>query len=397
MARMLASFAALMAAVAVASAALAPLYEHGEVIPNEYLVVFSKEATEELRRAHFAHLNTRLASASFQVMSEFNINNDFTGYAATLDTEALHVVRRMPLVAYVERNQVFRVTDCTLQEGATWGLVRVSERALKIRGDYKYDLDAANVDAYVIDTGIYVQHSEFEGRASWGTDTIDRPPREVDGHGHGTHVAGTVGGKVYGVAKQVKLIAVKVLNAGGSGTTQSVVAGINWAVQHHQRKGEDRPSVANMSLGGGRSAALDNAVNSGVGAGIVFVVAAGNSNGNACNFSPAAAARAVTTGATDNTDGRASYSNFGTCTKIFAPGTAVTSAWIGSPTAINTISGTSMASPHVCGVAALFMGANPAASPDDALAYLRNMATKNVVRNPGTGSPNLLVYTSCAE
>jgi subtilisin family serine protease len=242
------------------------------------------------------------------------------------------------------------------------------------------------VRAYIIDTGIRTTHNEFGGRATFGANYANG--QDEDCNGHGTHVAGTVGGSRYGVAKGVTLIAVKVLNCAGSGTTTGVINGINYVagVQIY-------PAVANMSLGGGASQSLDDAVNKAVFLGVTFAVAAGNSGANACNYSPARAANAITVGATTSTDARASYSNYGGCVDIFAPGSSITSAWKNSNTATKTISGTSMASPHVAGVAVLYLEANPGATAGAVSTALINGATDKKVTNAGSGSPTKLLYS----
>ncbi|GAB3853951.1 hypothetical protein GCM10029963_46150 [Micromonospora andamanensis] len=244
--------------------------------------------------------------------------------------------------------------------------------------------------SYVIDTGIRTTHSDFGGRATWGTNTVDS--NNTDCNGHGTHVAGTVGGSAYGVAKATRLVAVKVLNCSGSGTNAGVIAGIDWVTANAVK-----PAVANMSLGGGASTSVDNAVINSINSGITYAVAAGNGNAlgqrqNACNYSPARAAAAITVGATQSNDAAASFSNFGTCVDILAPGVSITSGWHTSDTATNTISGTSMASPHVAGVAALVLSANPSWTPQQVRDYLVNNSTPNVISNVGTGTPNQLLY-----
>jgi len=292
-----------------------------------------------------------------------------------------------PLVEWVEADQVVNITQesCVEQPNAIWNLDRIAERELLLDGWYYYPLSAGEgVTVYVIDTGIYVQHNEFEGRAEWGwaMDNI-----QTDGNGHGTHVAGSVGGRLYGVAKKTTLVAVKVLGAGGSGSWADVIAGINW-VTNNARK----PAVANMSLGGGNTPAVVQAVENSIASGITYAIAAGNSNADACNFSPANAPSCISVGATTSSDFRASYSNWGRCVKINAPGTTITAAWIGNPNAINTISGTSMASPHVAGAAALVLAKNPIYSPAQVLQVLAAAATRDVLNDIRT-SPNLLLYT----
>ncbi|MFN4893594.1 MAG: S8 family serine peptidase, partial [Bacteroidota bacterium] len=254
-------------------------------------------------------------------------------------------------------------------------------------GSYTYNTDGSTVDAYIFDTGIRTDHVEFTGRRRSGYDAFGGTTN--DGNGHGTHVAGTVGGTLYGIAKGVNLVAVRVLDNAGSGTNTGVIAGVDWAAGDHTTK----PAVGNMSLGGGASTALDDAVRRAIADGIVMVVAAGNSNVDASTSSPARTLEAITVGATTSTDTRASYSNFGSVLDIFAPGSSITSAWYTSSTATSTISGTSMASPHVAGVAALYLEAYPGSTPAQVQDGLKASATANVVTSPGTGSPNLLLFS----
>jgi subtilisin family serine protease len=296
-------------------------------------------------------------------------------------------IARDPRVSFVEKEQIY--TASATQTGATWGLDRVDQRALPLSGTFSYTGSGNGVTAYIIDTGILTSHTQFGGRASSGFDAVTAGGSAIDCNGHGTHVAGTVGGSTYGVAKNVKLVAVRVLDCNGSGTTSGVIAGIDWVTANAKL-----PAVANMSLGGGASSALDAAVQRAITKGVTFAIAAGNSNLNACNYSPARVTAAITVGATTTTDSRASYSNYGSCVDLFAPGSGITSAWYTSTTATNTISGTSMATPHVAGVAALYLGANPAASPATVASAIRANATSGVVANRGTNSPNLLLFSN---
>ncbi|WP_442933338.1 S8 family peptidase [Micromonospora psammae] len=306
-----------------------------------------------------------------------------TGFSAKMSAGQARRLAADPAVAYVEQDRVLTVQGT--QSNPPWGLDRIDQRNLPLNSSYTYPNTATNVRAYIIDTGIRTTHTDFGGRASWGTNTVDS--NNTDCNGHGTHVAGTVGGTRYGVAKDVRLIAVKVLNCSGSGSTTGVVNGINWVTANAVK-----PAVANMSLGGGASSAIDNAVTNSVNSGITYAVAAGNSSANACSYSPARAAAAITVGATTSSDARASYSNYGSCVDIFAPGSSILSAWRTSDTASNTISGTSMASPHVAGAAALVLSANPSYSPAQVASYLTTNATPGKVTNPGTGSPNRLLF-----
>jgi subtilisin family serine protease len=282
----------------------------------------------------------------------------------------------------------------------SYGLDRIDQRALPLSGSFTYTATGAGVKAYVVDTGILLGHQDFGGRAVTGFDAVTSGGTANDCNGHGTHVAGTVGGTRFGVAKQATLVAVRVLGCNGSGSTSGVIAGVDWVARDHAA-GE--PAVANMSLGGGASTALDNAVKAAIADGVTFAVAAGNDGGfvgeltgaaNACNGSPSRVPEALTIGATAANDAKASYSSRGPCLDLFAPGSNIVSAWHTSPTATNTISGTSMATPHVAGVVAQHLQGSPSASPAAVAQHVLSTATPGVVGNPGTGSPNLLLFTA---
>jgi len=308
------------------------------------------------------------------------------GFAVEMTAEQAQALAQEPSVRYVEQDG--RVYASAVQSGATWGIDRVDQANLPLDHNYTYHADGTGVTAYVIDTGIRPLHREFGGRASVGTDTIGGGQNGIDCHGHGTHVAGTIGSNTYGLAKQVKLVGIRVLDCSGSGSDSNVIAGIEWMTQNHVK-----PAVANMSLGGDASAALDAAVQASIAAGITYAIAAGNSNTDACSTSPSRVPEAITVGATTNGDKRASFSNLGRCVDIFAPGQGITSAWGKSDTAINTIDGTSMASPHVAGAAVLYLQVHPTASPEDVAMALLGKATPGKVPNAGAGSPNLLLST----
>ena len=287
-------------------------------------------------------------------------------------------------VAYVQQNQKFTVSD-TQADPPSWGLDRIDQRDLPLDSSYTYANKGDGVTAYVVDTGVMVDHPTFEGRATGGYDAIDGDTDVTDGHGHGTHVAGTVGGAEYGVAKGVSIVGVRVLDDSGSGTTAQVAAGIDWVAQN-----ASGPSVANMSLGGPADDVLDAATQGAIDAGITFAVAAGNSSADASGFSPARVESAITVAASDDADSQAYFSNYGSLVDIYAPGVDITSSW--NDGATNTISGTSMASPHVAGAAALFLSANPDATPADVAAGLTSAATPDKITNPTGDTPNLLLY-----
>ncbi|QYJ04353.1 S8 family peptidase [Nocardioides panacisoli] len=279
------------------------------------------------------------------------------GFAASIPQAALGVLRNLDQVARVEIDRGVQAFD-SQQPTPSWGLDRIDQRNLPGDDEFTYTATGSGVTAYVVDTGIQINHPDFEGRASHGTDTIDGDTDATDCNGHGTHVAGTIGGEAYGVAKDVDLVGVRVLDCNGSGSTAGVIAGLDWVVANHQ----GGPAVANMSLGGGSSVALDNAVQRVIDDGITMAVAAGNSNADACGTSPARVPAALTVGASGENDARASFSNVGDCVDLFAPGVDITSTWLNNST--NTISGTSMASPHVAGVAAQYLSTAPGASPN---------------------------------
>jgi len=369
----------------------------GTLIPGQYIVVLKDDL---VMSASVSAVAAEMA-ATYGGELFYTYDAALNGFAITVpleksafavaglsQDERVELVEQDTIIAIAEEDAV----DAT-QTGAPWGLDRINQRNLPLNGAFSYTKTGAGVKVYIIDTGIRTSHNQFGGRASYGYDAVDGSLPADDCNGHGTHVAGTVGGSTYGVAKGVSLIAVRVLNCSGSGSNSGVIAGINW-VTNQKQANPTIPAVANMSLGGSASSALDAAVNNSINAGVTYAIAGGNSNANACNYSPARVGAAITVGATTSTDARASYSNYGTCLDLFAPGSSITSAWYTSNTALNTISGTSMATPHVAGVAALYLQGTTNVLPSTVASALTTNATPNVVTSRGTGSPNRLLFTN---
>ncbi|MGQ0842079.1 S8 family peptidase, partial [Actinokineospora sp.] len=377
------AFAVAAAIPAVAAEGQILTVSGAEAVKDSYIVVIKDSASPRSASAQTARSLTGRHGGLVKAAWRHALN----GFAAQLSVEQARRLAADPAVAYVQQDAVVRLTD-TQPNPPSWGLDRVDQRDLPLSSSYTYDTTASNVRAYIIDTGIRTTHTTFGGRATFGINTTG-DGNNSDCNGHGTHVAGTVGGSQYGLAKGVQLIGVKVLNCQGSGTTAGVVNGVDWVTQNAVK-----PAVANMSLGGGVDAALDTAVRNSIASGITYAIASGNSNANACNFSPARVAEAITVNASTINDARASFSNFGTCTDIFAPGEGITSSWNTNDTATNTISGTSMAAPHTAGAAALWLATHPTDTPAAVATALINNSTPNKITNPGTGSPNRLLYTA---
>jgi len=351
-------------------------------IPDQYIVVLRDDVQDV--DAETSRLVNQFGGDRFE---QFTYRRALKGFSVRMP-EAL--ARRMAgdaRVLYVEEDQ--EVSINATQSGATWGLDRIDQRDLPLNGTYVYNFTGAGVKAYIIDTGILATHTEFGGRVISGYTAISDGRGTTDCNGHGTHVSGTVGGATYGVAKSVTLVPVRVLDCSGSGSNSGVIAGVDFVTSNHAA---GQPAVANMSLGGGISSALDTAVNNSINDGVTYAVAAGNDNADACNGSPSRVANAITVASTTSSDARSSFSNWGSCVDTFAPGSSITSAWYTSTTATNTISGTSMASPHVAGVAALYLQGNTTASPSTVWAAIRDSATLNKVTSP-SGSPNRLLYS----
>ncbi|MGA5304853.1 S8 family peptidase [Nucisporomicrobium flavum] len=355
-----------------------------EVVPDSYVVVLKQDTSAVAGQART--LATRHGATVRRTYS-----HALRGFAATMSAQQARRMAADPAVAYVQPDVVHRASD-TQANPPSWGLDRIDQRNRPLNSAYTYSTTASNVHAYIVDTGIRTTHQDFGGRATSGFDAVDGGAAD-DCNGHGTHVAGTVGGSSYGVAKGVQLVAVRVLNCEGSGTTAQVVAGIDWVTANAVK-----PAVANMSLGGGADTALDNAVSRSIASGVSYSIAAGNGLFgiialDACTQSPARVPTAITVSAVDNADRKPSWPNRGTCVDVFAPGINITSAWGTGDTATNTISGTSMATPHVAGAAALYLATHPSASAADVHAAIVSNATTGVVTNPGSGSPNRLLYT----
>ena len=354
-------------------------------VPNQYIVVLNDLAAGPKGE----HSLVPTVAANLRAIHGGSVNRIYQhallGFSIRLPEAAARRLSLDPRVAFVEEDS--EITLSTAQANATWGLDRIDQRNLPLSTSYTYNSTGSGVKAYVIDTGIRATHQDLAGRVLAGTNTVDGTPSTEDCNGHGTHVSGTIGGTTFGVAKDVTLVAVRVFGCGNSTTTAAIIAGVDWVTGNHQA---GQPAVANMSLGGGANTSLDTAVRNMIADGVSCAIAAGNGNAlglpvNSCNQSPARVAEGITVGASDINDAKASFSNYGTCVDLHAPGVNITSSWATSDTATNTISGTSMASPHVAGVAALYLQGNPTASPALVQQTIKDLSTKGVVTGTSGG------------
>lgn len=358
-------------------------------IQGQYIVVLKDNAaslSSERNSLSRVSVVARNIAAQHRAKLLRSYNNVLRGFVVKADDRALARLLADPRVAYVEEDGMISIS--ATQTNATWGIDRVDQRALPLDTSYTYSTTAPTVHAYVLDTGVLLNHSQFSGRIGNGYDAVTQGGNANDCHGHGTHVTGTLGGTIHGIAKEVKIHPVRVLGCNGSGANSGVVAGMDWVVSN-----QIKPAVANMSLGDVTTPIIDEAVQRMHDAGVTVVVAAGNQNGDACKHSPARAPAAITVGSTEKNDARSSFSNYGTCLDIFAPGSNITSAGYSSPTGTANMSGTSMASPHVAGVAALYLASNPSATPTQVRNAIVNNATTGKVTDAKPGSPNLLLYS----
>ena len=363
------------------------LHKKAKKIANQYIVVFDEDPDptgagdfgETAAAADRKIAKTK--SGRVKDVYEYALK----GFSAEMTEEDALLLADDPDIALVEEDSEMEIV--ATQTGATWGLDRIDQANRPLNGTYVYTTTGSGVNAYIIDTGIRVTHTQFGGRAAAVFDAFGGSGNDC--HGHGTHVAGTVGGSIHGVAKAVRLFAVRVLNCSGSGTNSGVIAGVNWVTGNRIN-----PAVANMSLGGGVSTALDNAVANSIASGVTYAIAAGNSNVNASNSSPARVSSAITVGSSTSSDAKSSFSNYGSVVDIFAPGSSITSAWRTSDTAINTISGTSMAAPHVAGVAARYLQNNRTASPATVRNAIVNTASLSKLSGLPSGTANRLLFRS---
>lgn len=403
---------------------VAPLHSNDrEKVPHSYIITFKDSVSETHAQEHKSWVLTQHMSALSTLDHEFFSGDSglvhsfdigsgagsYRGYSGVFHPHTIDLIRAHPDVAFVERDSIVNASEYTEEGDAPWGLARISHRDglnLGTFNKYIYDSDGGEgVTAYVIDTGVYVKNEDFGGRAKWGA-TIPEGDIDEDANGHGTHCAGTIAGTKYGVAKKAKVVAVKVLKSDGSGTMSDVIGGVVWAARRHNEQVKKNPkgfkgSTANMSLGGGFSSSLNLAVDSAVKAGIHFAVAAGNDNTDACGYSPASSKKAITVGASALSDARAYFSNLGRCVDIFAPGLNILSTYIGSPQSVATLSGTSMASPHIAGLLSYYLSLQPksdsqfatsAVTPAQLKKNLIAFASKDLLTDVDRDTPNVLAF-----
>lgn len=401
------------------------------VIENSYIIVFKDDVdtsaivnhhvwVETVHTENMNMLRTRgvhhclpQEESDYGLKHTFSIGDAVRGYTGKFLPDTVEAIRHHDAVAFVERDTMVYASKLNVEKDAPWGLARVSHRAALSLGSfnkYLYEEEGGKgVTAYVVDTGTNIEHVDFEGRAKWGA-TIPAGDFDQDDNGHGSHCSGTIAGKKYGVAKKANVVAVKVLRSNGSGSMSDVVKGVEFVVESHlkdKNKKGYKGSTANMSLGGGMSNALNLAVNAAVRAGVHFAVAAGNDNDDACNYSPAAAENAITVGATGLSDDRAYFSNYGKCVDIFAPGVNIQSTYMGTKHAITTMSGTSMASPHVCGLLTYYLSLQPstdseysvkgAVTPAQLKKNLISFGTEGIITDLDKDTPNVLAFNGAGE
>jgi subtilisin family serine protease len=381
---------ATLAGLAAGSSALAAPTEAAvrgaggaSAIRDSYIVVLKDGGAAEDKVSASAHDLSRRYGGSLRN----SFSSTVRGFSARMTEKQARKLAANPDVDYVEQDHAVSVTGSQANP-ASWGLDRIDQQALPLSGSYAYPSTASTVHAYIIDTGIRTSHTDFGGRATSGYDFIDNDTNADDCAGHGTHVAGTVGGGAYGVAKGVSLVGVRVLGCDGLGSYSQIIAGVDWVT-----KNAVKPAVANMSLGGSAGSTLDDAVRKSIASGVTYAVAGGNDSADACSKSPARLAEAITVGAIDKTDTRGDFSNYGSCLDIFAPGVNILSASKASDTGTAWMTGTSMATPHVAGAAALVLAANPTYTPQQVRDYLVGASSTGSVKNPGSGSPNRILYT----
>lgn len=396
-----------------------------DIIPDRYIMVYKEEATEQQIDEHFQWIQGVLESLNSgaskispilshrlkaNVLDSFNINDNIKGYFGYLNEDLVQLIQKSDLIKYIEKETKVTINEFDVQKDATWGLARLSQRETFDSSTYKYDNEGGEgVTAYVIDTGIKVGHDEFEGRATWGK-SVAFPNLEVDGNGHGTHCAGIIGSKTYGVAKKVDLVAVSVMNLLGSGLTSDIIKGIEFVVNDHKAKVASKSrgfkgSVINMSLGGPKQDTLDLAINAATTAGIHVAVAAGNDNADACEYSPAKAIGPISVGASNVQDSKASFSNWGACVDIFAPGEDIVSTYIFGDT--TSMSGTSMASPHIAGLLAYYLSLQPDIGSEYSTGLLDpailkekiiKFGTKGVIKDiEDAATPNILAFNGAGQ